>query len=83
MLTLHQELCAFSLGFNTNGEVIQPENIKPEHKRRFLSVASRVSSSHLTYNRDLIMLLDFSMVIHDKELALDLSKFVTVCSCAL
>ena len=51
------------------------EGMKPEHKKNFLSVASRVSSSHLAYKRDLVMLLDFSMKIGDRDLALDLRKF--------
>lgn len=52
---------------------VKPEN--PEYLQNFFRVASRASSDHLVYHRDLIMLLDMSMLIDERDLALDLGKF--------
>jgi hypothetical protein len=45
-----------------------------ERKQNFLSVAARNSSDHLAYRRDLVMLLNLSMAIGERYLALDLGK---------
>jgi hypothetical protein len=43
-----------------------------EEKTNFFAVASRASSSHLAYRRDIVHLLQLSMDIHQLDLALDL-----------
>ena len=45
-----------------------------ERKQNFFSVAARTSSDHLAYRRDLVMLLNLSMAIGERYLALDLGK---------
>ena len=45
-----------------------------ERKQNFFSVAARHSSAHLAYRRDLVMLLNLSMAIGERYLALDLGK---------
>lgn len=57
----------------TNGS-----NEKIDRRSNFLSVASRASSHHLVYNRDLLFLLNLSMKIKEHGLALDLGKFLLV-----
>ena len=47
-------------------------------RKNFLSVASRASSDHLVYVRDLPFLLELSMQMDDLDLSLDLSEFMTV-----
>ena len=48
-----------------------------------MAVASRASSTHVMYRRDLPALLDFAMKINETELALDLGKFVEDVVCIL
>ena len=43
-------------------------------RKNFLSVASRNSSDHLSYHRDLVMLLGLSMASREYNLALELGK---------
>ena len=45
-----------------------------ERKKNFFSVASKASSDHLSYTRDLISLLSLSMEMEEFILALDLGK---------
>jgi hypothetical protein len=47
---------------------------KKKH-RNFLSVASRASSDHLVYERDLVALLVLAVKVHDRSLALDLGEY--------
>ena len=62
------------MGLSENDEgPAKPEN--QEHLKNFVCVASRASSDHLSYRRDLAMLLDMSMKIHEHDLALDLGTF--------
>lgn len=49
-------------------------SVSPERLKHFWGVASRASSDHLAYYRDLIMLLDMSMTIGEYDLVLDLGK---------
>jgi hypothetical protein len=71
-----QEWCKWSIGMgpsDSNKKQVKPEN--PEHLQNFFCVASRASSDHLAYRRNLVMLLDMSMTIGEHDLALDLGKF--------
>lgn len=45
-----------------------------ERRKNFYKVASRTSSNHLAYTRDLKMLLQLSMSIEEYGLILDLGK---------
>ena len=45
-----------------------------KRRRNFLQVASRTSSDHLAYSRDLPFLLRLSMDAHEFDLALDLGE---------
>lgn len=45
------------------------------YKMHFMAVASRASSTHVMYKRDLTTLLDLAMEINETELALDLGEF--------
>lgn len=47
-----------------------------DYKMHFMAVASRASSTHVMYRRDLPALLNFAMKINETELALDLGEFV-------
>ena len=49
-------------------------NEKQDRRTNFLFVASRASSHHLVYHRDLPLLLTLSMEIKEHSLALDLGK---------
>jgi hypothetical protein len=60
-----QEWCEMSV---EGGEVDRKK------RKNFLSVASRASSDHLVYERDLVVLLALSAKGHDRTLALDLGK---------
>jgi hypothetical protein len=51
------------------------ESVKKGRMQNFFTVASRASSNHRVYRRDLEMLLGMSMDIHQHDLALDLGKF--------
>ena len=58
-----------------------------EAKANFFAVASRASSNHTAYHRDLVHLLMLSMNINEIDLALDLGMFglvvfVLCCRCA-
>jgi hypothetical protein len=59
----------------TNGDTLEANQTDPERLQCFLSVASRASSDHLSYRRDLPALLDLSMTVQEHDLALDLGKF--------
>jgi len=48
---------------------------KKDRRTNFFYVASRASSCHLAYHRDLPLLLTLSMVIEEYSLALDLGTF--------
>jgi hypothetical protein len=61
---------------NKSGTSNEAKPTKPEHLQNFYKVASRASSDHLAYRRDLVMLLDLSMAISEHELALDLGKSI-------
>jgi hypothetical protein len=51
------------------------ESVKKGRMQNFFTVASRASSNHRVYRRDLEMLLGLSMDVHHHDLALDLGKF--------
>lgn len=44
----------------------------PDRRRNFLCVASRTSSAHLLYSRDLVSLLNLSHELGDSDLELDI-----------
>lgn len=69
---LVKEWCALSVGISEDGSA---RISKARNMDNFLLVASRTSSSHLAYRRDVASLLEYCMVIHDYSLALDLGKF--------
>jgi len=50
-----------------------------ERRNNFQSVASKASSAHLAYHRDLLMLLRLGMEIKEYDLVLDLCKFRRSC----
>jgi hypothetical protein len=57
-------------------EIRDSEYIEAKNQREnFLAVASRSSSHHLAYHRDLLMLLTQSMSILEYGIALDLGAF--------
>lgn len=49
-------------------------NVKSEFRLNFLSVASRASSHHLVYHRDLLFLLSESMSLMEHGLSLDIGE---------
>lgn len=61
---LVMEYCTLSIQGKTNAK----------RRRHFLQVASRTSSDHLAYVRDLPLLLNLSMDAKEYDLALDLGK---------
>lgn len=64
---------------NNDDDDENDENDETNTKRRqhFFSVASRTSSNdHLSYRRDLVMLLNLSLLIHEYDLALDLGTSI-------
>jgi hypothetical protein len=67
-----QEWCELSTSAANEGGT--EEKIR-ERKKQFFFVASRTSSDHLAYHRDLVMLLKLSMKIREHGLALDIGKF--------
>jgi hypothetical protein len=69
-----QEWCEMSVRQMTANEL----QAKSSHRDNFMSVASRASSHHLVYHRDLPFLLPLSMTIKEYGLALDLGKDVCV-----
>lgn len=55
----------------------EAERLNPsKYLQNFYRVASRTSSAHLSYHRDLPLLLEMSMSIKEYSLALELSKFL-------
>ena len=48
------------------------ESIDDDRRHHFFSVASRSSNEHMSYRRDLVMLLNLSLLINENDLALDL-----------
>ena len=71
IVTLLQEWCELSV----RGLVTTGSNEKNDRRTNFLSVASRSSSHHLLYHRDLLFLLTHSMEIKEHGLALDLGEW--------
>ncbi|GAX28159.1 hypothetical protein FisN_6Lh015 [Fistulifera solaris] len=67
---LVNEWCQLSIQFLQ--EMDDETNEAKEYKMHFMAVASRTSSTHVMYKRDLIVLLDFAMEINETDLALDL-----------
>jgi hypothetical protein len=67
-----QEWCELSTTAASEGST---EDKIRERRKHFLFVASRTSSDHLAYHRDLAMLLRLSMRIREHGLALDLGTF--------
>ena len=49
-----------------------------KRRKNFLQVASRTSSDHLAYSRDLPFLLKLSMDAHEFDLALDLGEYLVL-----
>ena len=68
--SLVEEYCALSV--KTNGEETT------QKKQNFLQVASKTSSNHLAYVRNLPFLLKLSMNAQEYNLALDLGKWNTL-----
>ena len=50
-----------------------------DYRKNFLYVASRASSHHLAYHRDLLLLLSLNMDIEENSLALDLGTSSICC----
>jgi hypothetical protein len=57
-------------------ETDDESNQATHYKMHFMAVASRTSSTHVMYKRDLLTLLDFAMEIRETDLALDLGTWV-------
>ncbi len=68
----HKEWCECSIGMKNGGD----QKPKPDGLQNFYLVASRTSSAHLAYRRDLPTLLEMSMTIKEYNLALELSKLL-------
>lgn len=68
-----QEWCELSVKGLKNGLAE-----KSERRTNFFSVASRASSNHLAYHRDLLFLLTLSMEIKEHNLVLDLGEWPIV-----
>jgi hypothetical protein len=66
-----QEWCEWSIGVKDGDN----EKRDQDKLQNFYRVASRTSSAHLAYRRDLPTLLEMSMGIKEYNLALELSKF--------
>eukprot|EP00980_Cylindrotheca_fusiformis_P028429 scaffold22599_cov139-Cylindrotheca_fusiformis.AAC.20 len=66
------EWCEWSVGLDPLDKD-HVETVKEEWRKNFFDVAARSSSDHLRYRRDLKFLLELSMKIDEKNLALDLS----------
>jgi hypothetical protein len=65
---LVKEYCEWSVG-------IHPTSIKnPERMENFFKVASRTSIQYKRYKRDLMMLLDLSVIVDKGDLVLELGK---------
>lgn len=75
-LSIPQEWCELSVN-----ELVQANGLKEKDDRRknFFYVASRASSHHLAYHRDLLLLLSLSMDIEENNLALDLGTSASCC----
>jgi hypothetical protein len=67
-----QEWCELSAVAASEGST---EDKFKERRKHFLFVASRTSSDHLAYHRDLVILLELSMRIREHSLALDIGTF--------
>lgn len=68
-----QEWCKLSVDVNVDTVKSGTED---KRKKNFFAVASRSSSSHLNYYRDLPFLLDLSMQARESNLALDIGKYM-------
>lgn len=66
--TLVKEFCTLSIKGKVNASA------RSKRRSNFLQVASRTSSDHLAYTRDLPLLLKLSMDAKEFDLALDLGK---------
>jgi hypothetical protein len=75
-LQSEQEWCERSVGKlpPSGGKGQNADNDVKKRKDNFFFVASRASSHHLVYRRDLVLLLNLSMNIDEFDLALDLGK---------
>ena len=60
------------LSLDSSSSATQSKTIA--RRNNFFSVASRSSSDHLAYHRDLVMLLRLSMASREYDLALELGK---------
>jgi hypothetical protein len=69
-----QEWCHLSIQFLQ--EMDDETKQAKEYKMHFMAVASRASSTHVMYKRDLMTLLAFAMEINETDLALDLGTCV-------
>jgi hypothetical protein len=72
-LTLVAEYCQLSVKGSIGEDTDKKRSIR---KKNFLRVASKTSSDHLAYKRDLPALLQLSMEATEFDLALDLGKSV-------
>lgn len=72
-----QDWCRLSIDFLRKTD--NQDNKAKDYKMHFMAVASRASSTHVMYKRDLVALLELSMQINQTELALDLGTFQHVC----
>lgn len=70
-----QEWCILSLDASDTGITSGAKS----RRQNFFSVASRSSSDHLAYHRDLVMLIKLSMANGEFDLALELGKHVLSC----
>lgn len=66
---LVKEYCEWSIG------IAPRPNNRRERLKNFIAIASRSSIQYKRYRRDLLVLLDQSMIIGKEDLALDLGKF--------
>jgi hypothetical protein len=66
---LVKEYCEWSVGIAP-----RPNNNR-ERLKNFIAIASRSSIQYRRYRRDLVMLLDLSMIVGKEDLSLDLGRF--------
>lgn len=69
-----QQWCELSVRGSDNGSF---KDRAFDRLGNFYSVASRTSSDHLLYSRDLVFLLKLCTEINDSDLALDIGKSIT------